>query len=356
MDSFSLAQWLLQNAGPSIRFRTMVEIIQEQDVGLVSQALKELLESPDVVDWTNRLIPRFDINSLHSGKSDAFENVVGKLVQLGLRAGLQPFDNKTLPFRVWLTEHVETYPDVPHAVFLRTVVASFLAFAGYDSTSPVKTQLMKRLEILHRFARQPDFSNVFVDKSGFTGVPKGSENHELVNPDLYLDQQFMLPWIHDIRGLSNCEEIMSTPSLRTKMDKIIDMILTSEYQSLPQSYGLARYGNRYYVLGWAAHLPGYFSKPEERHFAELLLTLEFMARFPAAQESRWFLDSMEYLEGFRTKDRTYCFPANWLPEKEGGYWVGGLRMGFDDRRSYPKSIECESTFRMLKIKQIAKGV
>jgi hypothetical protein len=355
MNSNNLAQWLLQNAGPSIRFRTMVEILQEQDIGLVSQALDELLDSPVVVEWTGRLTPRFDINSLHSGRPDAFENVVGKLAQLGLRAGLQPFDNKTLPFRVWLAEHVETYPDVPHAIFLRTIVASFLAFAGYGSTSPVKAQLMKRLETLYRFARQPDFSDMFIDKSEFKGIPKGSESHDLVNPELYPDQQFMLPWVHDIRGLSNCTEIMGTQNLRTKVDKIIEMILTSDYQNVPWSYGLAKYGQRYYVLGWAVHLPGFFSRPEGRSFAELLLTLEFMARFHAVQRSQWFLDSMEYLESFRTNHGTYSFPKNWLPEKKEGYWVGGLRMAFDDRRSYPKAIECESTFRMLKIKQIAKG-
>jgi hypothetical protein len=350
-----LAQWLLHNAGPSIRFRTLVEILREQDVGLVSTSLKEVLECPDVVNWVVRLIPRFDINSIHSGNPDAFENVIGKLVQLGLRAGLQPFDNKTLPFRVWLSENVEIYPESPHAVFLRTVIASFLAFAGYGSTSPVKTQMMKRLETLYKFAKHPDFSTVFVDKSEFKGLPKGSEDHKLVNPDLYEDQQFMLPWVHDIRGFSCCAEIMSNQSQRAKLDTIIEMILTTEYQKLPWSYGLAKYGERYYVLGWAAHLPGYFSKPEGRHFAELLLTLEFMGKVSIARKSQWFRNSLEYLESFRTETGTYIFPKSWLPEKQTGYWVGGLRMGFDDRKKYPKAIECESTFRMLKIKQIANG-
>jgi hypothetical protein len=355
MDVQDLAQWLLQNAGPSIRFRTMVEILQEQDVDLVSHALDELLKSLDVMEWTGRLTPRFDINSIHSGRPDAFENVIGKLVQLGLRAGLQPFDNKTLPFRVWLSENVEVYPDTPHAVFLRTIIAAFLAFAGYDSISPVMAQMTKRLQTLYEFAKNPDFSSVFVDKSEYSGFPKGSESHQLVNPDLYQDQQFMLPWVHDIRGLSSCVDIRTNQSHAFKVDKIIEMILTSEYQNLPWSYGLAKYGERYYVLGWAAHLPGYSTKPEGKSFAELLLTLEIMGRFPVARRSPWFAKSIEYLESFRTEYGTYVFPSSWLPEKQTGYWVGGLRMGYDDRKSYPKAIECESTFRMLKIKQIAGG-
>ena len=355
MNSYNLAQWLLHNAGPSIRFRTLVEILQEQDVGLVSRALDEMLESPEVIEWMGRLIPRFDINSIHSGKPDAFENVVGKLVQLGLRAGLQPFDNKTLPFRVWLSENVEAYPDAPHAVCLRTIIASFLGLAGYDSISPVKKQMMQRLETLYEFAKHPDFSNVFIDKSGFKGLPKGSEKHNLVNPDMYQDQQFMLPWVHDIRGFSSCVGILTNQSHLSKVDKIIEMILTPEYQNLPWSYGMVKYGTKFYVLGWAAHLPGYLSKPEERSFAELLLTMEVMGRFPAARKSTWFADSMDYLESFRTEYDTYVFPRAWLPEKQIGYWVGGLRMGFDDRKSYPKAIECESTFRVLRIRQIARG-
>lgn len=355
MNSYDLAQWLLQNAGPCIRFRTLVEILQEQDVGLVSRALQEMLESPEVVEWTGRLIPQFDINSIHSGNPDAFENVIGKLVQLGFRAGLQPFDNKTLPFRIWLSENVEVYPETPHAVFLRTIIAAFLAFAGYGSISPVMAQMTKRLQTLYRFARDSDFSRVFVDKSKISGLPKGSESHNLVNPELYKDQQFMLPWVHDIRGLSSCVDILSNQSYASKVDKIIEMILTIEYQTLPSSYGLAKYGERYYVLGWAAHLPGYSTKPEGRSFAELLLTLEVMGKFSVARKSPWFANSLEYLESFRTEYDTYVFPRSWLPEKQTGYWVGGLRMGYDDRSSYPKAIECESTFRMLKIKQIASG-
>ncbi len=355
MDVYDTAQWLLHNSGPSIRYRTLVDILREEDVKVISRALEEMFGSPETREWIRRLVPRFDINSIHSGRSDAFENVVGKLVQMGVRAGLQPFDNKTLPFRVWLSENVGTEPVAPHAMFLRTIIASLLAFAGYDSTSPVKSQMTRRLEALYEFARQPDLSHVFVDKSGFRGFPNGSEKYRLVNPDLYQDQQFMLPWVHDIRGLASCKELMTEREYRDKINRVIEMILTPEYQSLPWSYGLAKYGTRYYVLGWAAHLPGYTSRPEGRSFAELLLTLEFMAGFATARRSPWFVDSMEYLESFRTENGTYIFPRTWLPEKQIGYWVGGLRMGFNNRKSYPKAIECESTFRVLRLKQITKG-
>ena len=354
MESFDLAQWLLREAGPSVRFRTLVDILCEQDVGLVGRALNEMLLSSEVLKWLEHLSPNLDFNSIHSSRIDAFENVMGKLVQLGLRAGLQPFDSKTLPFRVWLSENTEDTPKKPHTIFLRTIIASFLAYAGYDSTKPVNDHMMSRLESLYSFAREPDFTRIFVDKSEYKGIPKKSE-YGLVNPEFYPDQQFMLPWVHDIRGLASCKSIMNNKNPRQKLDKIIELILSEEYQSLPWSYGLAKYGSRYYVLGWGAHLPGYTRKPEGREFAELLLTLEFMAKFPVARKSKWFAKSIKYLETFETDSGTYIFPRGWLSEKKTGYWVGGIRMMLDERKGNPKAIECESTFHVLRIQQIMKN-
>jgi len=354
MESYDLTQWLLRNANPSIRFRTLVDILNEQDVGLVGRVLNDMLGSPEVVKWLEHLTPQLDFNSIHSSRIDAFENVMGKLVQLGLRAGLQPFDGKTLPFRVWLSERGEIATKIPHAIFLQTIVASFLAYSGYDATKPVNDQMIDRLESLYEFARDPDFSRIFVDPSDYKGVPKNSE-YGLVNPELYPDQRFMLPWIHDIRGLASCKSVIDNRNHRHKLDTIIELVLSEEYQSLPWSYGLAKYGSRYYVLGWATHLPGYSKEPEGREFAELLLTLEFMAKFPLARKSEWFGKSMKYLETFETDSGTYIFPRGWLPEKKTGYWVGGTRMMFDDRKGNRHAIECESTFRVVHIKHLASS-
>ncbi|TFG31695.1 hypothetical protein EU528_05395 [Candidatus Thorarchaeota archaeon] len=353
MESSDLAHWLLRNAGPSIRFRILVDILNEQDVGVVGKSLSEMLRSPEVTKWVGYLTPKLDFNSIHSSRIDAFENVMGKLVELGLRAGLQPFDSKTLPFRVWLSENVGTPPERPHTIFLRTVVASFLAYAGYDSTDPVNRQMMERLESLYEFARDPDFSRIFVDRAEYKGIPKNSE-YDLVNPELYPNQRFMLPWVHDIRGLASCKSIMDSKEHRYKLDKIVRLILSEEYQNLPWSYGLAKYGSRYYVLGWAVHLPGHSKAPEGREFAELLLTLEFISKFRIACESDWFRRSMDYIESFRTDRETYIFPRGWLPEKRTGYWVGGTRMMFDERKGNPTAIECESTFHVLRIRQAMK--
>ena len=353
VESVELADWLLRNAGPSIRYRTYVDIFNERDVGLVGQALSELTASPLVHNWLRRLTPGFDLSLIHSGREHAYENVMGKLVQLGLRAGLQTFDNKTIPFRAWLSDNLAASPSQAHDVFLKTIISSFLSYAGYGATRPVSDYLKARLRSLHSFAGEPDFGSIFVDKTEFKGIPKALERYGLVNPSLYQDQQLELPWIHDIRGMAFCTDIMQDRSLKEQAETVVKMILTKKYQDLPWSYGIAKYWDRYYVLGWAVHLPNYRQRPTGRQFGELILTLEMMAPFECARQSQWFMDSLEYIEEFRTKEGTYSFPRAYLPEKKEGYWIGGCRMGIEDNRRSNLAIICESTFWVLRIKSLA---
>ncbi|MFX0041748.1 MAG: hypothetical protein ACFE8L_02445 [Candidatus Hodarchaeota archaeon] len=356
MDFVDLTDWLIRNAGPVIKYRTVVDLCDEQNVGIVEVLLKNLFASPLVKYWLSRLKSTIDLKQLHSSNPDAYENVMGKLVQLGMRAGLQPFDNKTLPFRIWLSDY-NNY-SAPLSVFYQTIVASFLSYAGYGNITPVFSHLKKRLAALYSFARDPDFDSIYIDKTKVKGFPKGRhyDSHRLVNPELYPNKQFMLPWVHDIRGIASCREIMDDSLWREKAESVIEMILTQDYQNIPFSYGIADYGGKYYVIGWAVNLPGYYTKPTERNFAWLLRTMEYMARFEAGRKSSWFQKSLEYLEDFQTNDGIYFFPHAWLPEKNMGYWVHGAYMGLEENRRTKKTIEIESTFWILWIRHLAGSV
>lgn len=353
MNHRDLAYWLLDNAGPIIRFRTIVDIFEEQDVGVVSRALKKMGERPEVVKWLGFIEHSLAFNDVHSGRLNSFENVMGKLVQFGMRAGLQPFDSKTLFYRVWLSENVDREPVAAHEVFKRTLIASVLARARYQTVEAVQKQVLSRLNTIHSFAKNPDFSQIFVDKSEYRGIPKGLLNHNLVDPQIYPNQQFTLPWIHDVYAFSHLNIVLESNQYREKVERIMEMVLTPEYQSLPWSYGIAKYGERYYVLGWAVQLPGYSESPEGRLFAEMLLVLDAFAPFACIRKSSWFKNSMEYLEKFRTEEGTYSFPRTWLPERKRGYWVGGEYMAYDERKRRANAIEIESTFRVLNIRKRA---
>ncbi|MFW9862316.1 MAG: hypothetical protein ACFFEX_13030 [Candidatus Thorarchaeota archaeon] len=343
MVSSEAIQWLLANSGPSIRFQIIVDLLQDQDVGRVSSALADLLASPLVSEWISRLNPSFQMKQIHSSRPEAFENTMGKLGELGLRAGLQPFDGKTLPFRAWLTDTAEDEIEHPFHVFLRTIVASFLSFTGYSSTEPVYNMLTERLEAIHSFARSPDFAGVYVGKRGDDG---------LVDPLLYPDQQFVLPWIHDIRGFASSDRILSDADLRQKTETVVSMVLSPEYQDLQHGYGFMKYKDRGYKIGWSVHLPGFNFEPSDTSMPNVLLILPIMAPFKTARRSEWFIRMMEKLEACVTEYDTYQFPRHWLPEKQEGYWVNGAYMALEENRRKSSAIESESTFRMFRIKHL----
>jgi hypothetical protein len=60
---------------------------------------------------------------------------------------------------------------------------------------------------------------------------------------------------------------------------------------------------------------------------------------------------MQILETYQTERGTYNFPSTYLVEMKAGYYVGGEYMGLEDNRRNPKTLELESTFRMLLLKK-----
>ncbi|NHJ12056.1 MAG: hypothetical protein EAX95_00160 [Candidatus Thorarchaeota archaeon] len=345
-------EWLLANSGPAIRFQAVTDLLREQDIKAVSAALGELNRSSIVSRWMERLGRGVGMNQLHSSNPSAFENVVGKLVELGMRAGLQPFDNKTLPFRVWLSEGTKQSKYSPFKVFLRVLVASFLSFAGYSDTQPVHEVLAERLDSLYSFAANPNYQDIYEAVHDTEKKEKRERKHRVVSPELCADQQFVLPSIHDIIGIAHSRTILHDPALRHKAEAVVSMIFSPEYQDLSIGYGTMKHQGRSYVIGWSVCLPGYNAQPSSSSMAKVLLYLQAFAQFKKAQESNWFAEMMKLLEACSTEFDTYRFPKEWLPEKKSGYWVNGAYMALEDDRRKASAIECESTFRMFKLKHL----
>jgi len=347
MDVRELSRWLFQNAGPVIRYRTLREIVQEQDIGIVSDSLKELFSSPMVQKWLERLKPNLGFHHVHSSSPQAFENVVGKLVQLGLHAGLQQFDSLTLPFRAWLSDRMKE--DTPEGIgpwegFSELLIAGFLAYAGYADITPVKTMTVERLRKAHWFMENVDFDDFYA---------REGKKEWLVNPQFYQEVENGLPLVHDLRGFASSPWIFQDKKQCEMVEQLVEMILSPEYQNLKNDYGYMKYKKTYYVIGWSVHLPNYLAPVTDNEMSRLLLNLELLAPFEKARGSAWFKESLGLLENQQTQDGYYRFPRKWLPEKSSGYWVGGHYMALEDDRRKQAAIDCESTFRVLKIKRLA---
>jgi hypothetical protein len=133
------------------------------------------------------------------------------------------------------------------------------------------------------------------------------------------------------------------------------MVLSPEYQALDYGYGLILCQDKYYSMGWSVHLPDYTTGQRSDGQAvpgNILMFLELLAPFRSARESAWFKDRLARLEEYRTEIGTYCFPREWLPENQSGYWVSGAYMGMESERRGRVALECESTFRVLWIRHL----
>ena len=298
MDDVELAEWLLANAGPIIRFRTIVDILHSQDVGQVGDALDKLLATPVIGLWLGRL-QEFNPGQLWCRMPSCFSNTIGKLVQLGMRAGLQPFDSIALPPRVWLTEMAEREDsgdiNVTREMY---IVASLLALAGYSETMYVQRIMIHRLKAVH-------------DIISSHGLMRNGQ---------------VVVSLLDVVAFAHTAPIMGGRRERGRVEEVVQLAISEgEGRVIPAADG---------------------------HLAPLLVALESLVKYKSIRESKWFTRVMQRCEKWRTPQGTYDFTVANLPERREGHWLHGDFMEFDDRREVPRATECESTFRMLFLRSV----
>ncbi|OPX46006.1 hypothetical protein CLHUN_04810 [Ruminiclostridium hungatei] len=353
MNTQEIKQWLFENGGPTIRYRTSTELM-ESNTGIdIKMMERAVAESQEVITWLNYLKPMNGVShmTLHGSYNHFYENAMSKLVQLGIHAGIPELDEATLPYRTWLTENINTRE--VWGVFSFAIVASFLGMAGYTDNS-IRTFLTNRLEVLHEFTSKHEY-NIYDDASKYQGVPKSFSKSPIIKPELYENGNYRFPLIYDLYGLSALINQGDKDTV-AKIKDVVGYILTPDYHNVVvHKYGVLVSANRKcYSMGWDARLPGYFGIDEGAFAGGALLIqrMELIARFPYAADYPWFIDAIKHLETFRTERGTYAFPKPYLPEKEG-YWVSAAHMGLGENRKVNISRELESTFWMLKIKKSA---
>jgi hypothetical protein len=96
----TLLAWLLEHGGPVVRYRTAAELLDDPGRVDLDRMRHDLLESPLIKRWLQRLVP----GRVHSSRNTAFENAIHKLANLGLKAGrrqalLHELEPKRLPLQ-----------------------------------------------------------------------------------------------------------------------------------------------------------------------------------------------------------------------------------------------------------------
>jgi len=234
------------------------------------------------------------------------------------------------------------------------IVGSFLVLAGYHEDNALRDYLAHRVNILWSFTRERNY-DIYADRTDYPDIPEGFGEKPLVKPELYSGGEERFPTIYDIHALAHYPDKLKGGATQKKLDTVIDYVLDPKYQELPDGYGLMRAGKRrYYAIGWSVHLYSYKGFDVSGFRADCFVQrLLLLAHFPTARKHRWFQESLEHLEGFRTERGVFSFPRPYLRERRSGYWVTGAYMGLEEDRRRRLAIELESTFWMLKLKKAA---
>lgn len=338
-------EWLLNNGGPVIRYRAAREFLNKPGSG-IEQYKEDFLQSQIVKIWIDRLDVSTEANQLHSSKVTAYENAMGKLIQLGCHNGITSFDEKTKKYCELLSQEIGWSP------FSQMIVASFLIAAGYYQDIAIQAYLKHRLNILWRFTRDKNF-DIYADREQYPDIPKGFHDKPLVKPEFYIDGEEQFPTIYDMHALANYPAHLLSEDILEKIDSVIEYVLHPEYQAFPEGYGLMKAGKRkYHAIGWSVHLPKY-ANSEEKSYDDnrLIQRLVLMSNFRVARKHPWFLENVKRLEEYRTENGTFIFPRAYLPERASGYWVTSAYMGIGENRRKRIAIEIEATFWMLKIRK-----
>jgi len=344
----NVLDWLMQTGGPIIRYRTATELL-EQDPGLTSSLRDDLLSSSLVEGWLKQVCYTPSKKTIHGAHSSTFENFAGKLYEFGIRAGEQTLDEQVSPYISWLANQLDKPNEGYFPVLHKTITACFLAMLGYEEKH-VNKHIINRLDIVHDFAIKGDLGNIYIPRKIHGSFPKTLKDRLLINPELYPDDEFKLPWIYDVNAFLHSKAVMNNQTHKNKVEDIISFILTPQYQHLKIGYGVVRRPkDKYYVMGWSVHLPGYFSEPQEESIGYLLLLLDTFRRSTTARDHDWFQSALRTLGRYRSVQGFYTFPRQTLPEKKIGCWILGHRMALEAKRRTRESISVESTFRVLNL-------
>lgn len=340
-----LLERLLQEGGAVVRWLTLTQILDHPGKAQVRRAQCDLLDSPHVRLWLERLD---GVKAFHNSGNDCFENVAGKLGEFGLRAGIEPLDARIARFLDWISRDERKRKRGMMATLNRVIACAGLLRLGYTQPKAIRDFALMRLDQIHDVAASSRYDIYLPDDP--PDVPKACRGrHRVVRPEFTPEGACRLPYIHDLYILANMPPQWKNASVQRKIDAVVRYVLADEYQRLPRGYGYLRddTGGRpkYYVLGWDVHLPSHDSGREQACFIQ---RWELMSCFAAARRSPWWAAATARLESMRMPEGDYLFPPQWLQEKPVGYWVTGSHMGLESDRRSGRTRRSESTLRALR--------
>ena len=382
MINTETCEWLINNADVPIRYRTARELLKDEKIAKKIEG--NLLENPVVQLWLKNLKPesppqKSGYGEMAHGHLDfCLNNALTQLVQLGLHGGIpQVADSVQYHSNSFIKNRI----DNPSPIFRSThddidfvITPNMLCMAGIENDI-ITRFLLRSLDEMYAFARQKDYDIYYSlddERRESISIPKMWEDHEDIiklGPLNDYGSCCCYPLIYDVMGLHQLYGIHGAET-DEKINTVIEYISSDDFHNLMVGgYGILVLPSKvtkkrmFGLLAWSPQYPGWFDVAEyirrsndssevnyshhggKCYVPKLLFFAEHISNYPAARKTKWFSDLLCCLENYKTKNGTYEFPKEWLPNKQG-FSVGGFHMSFGENRRKKNWLEIESTFFM----------
>ena len=350
-------EWLIENGGVTACYRVYRELLHDE---YEAKKLEEkLLENDEVKKWLTLLKPETPPQHrwmVHGSFDFCLENAMSKVIQLGLHGELEPVADAVGYYIDYIKRLSANRPFRTGENYDALMAANFLCLADIKDDMTIDFML-GMLDEIYRFMAQKNF-DIYLspeERRKLKGIPPNWKNTEyFIRKELTDKYGFCYPLICDIVGLHKLYRL-NNPEVDKKINTIIANISTDDFHSkITDGYGILIAGEKhYYSMGWDPKYPGWYDVAgylENGGAPRLLFFAQYITKYPAALQTKWFGDLIDHLEKYKTENGTYLFPAGWLKETSG-YAVMGSHLSFGENRRKKNWCEIESTLYMQLLKQ-----
>jgi hypothetical protein len=328
-------EWLINNAGSVVKYRTHTELLKTNDSGLLQKIMADILAMPQTQKRLD-LLRNLDYNNTHGSPGTYLENVLPMLNDYGLYYDMDAFKRETKGI-------IDISKTVVDDSYDKLIAYPFLLRSKFPIDG-LLDYAVERINTIYDFTKHMNF-DIYDDVANYKSVPKSFQDRPVIKPEIASGSSIRLPMIYDIvsmEAIYNCVSV----EIQEKVDNIIEYIISPEYDVVEPMYGiLCAAPRKYYAMGWDCKKP---FNDNQSYSNSNLHRLLLYSTFPVVFRNAWFQNALDYLTQFKTPNGTYSFPKDYLPEADGN-WVLGVRMSLAENRRKKQWAEVESTFYMLKL-------
>ena len=346
--------WLLENAGPPIRYRVLTELLDrsKDDPDVVKTRQAVLLYPPALALSRKQRKDGTWGGQIHAGDPKrlelSLENAMSLLFEMGwgrdakpvktAAATLRPFlsakkDVKFFEFAKFVKadEKRERY----YRWALRILALGLLVRGGYTDDRS-RLQVLELLDLCAGFVDDPVSRNP---------VEEIGASHPLIRAAGFRRDYLFVPDLPIFRVFAFSPWLLDGELAKMRLKKMSDYVLAETYQRLAPDLGLVRTAKGSFVKGGGLRIRGVEYYQKHGGLYELLVNMEIFARLGLLNRYPQFMAHLEWWHAQQGKEGRWSIASKLL--NESSRWTAMIRLEKDWRS--PARKEADLTFRVLLI-------